>query len=51
MIVAGIDIEQLQERMQSFDWKGAFYDPLHDHLEASTAEEKRDLHRMEQGDP
>ncbi len=39
--------KELEELFQSFDWNEAFYDPLHDTIEASTEEEKDDLARME----
>ena len=31
---------ELEELFKSFDWTNAFYDPLHDTIEASTEEEK-----------
>jgi hypothetical protein len=37
----------LETLFQSFDWNEAQYDPLHDHIEASTAQEQDDLARME----
>ncbi|MET0636114.1 MAG: hypothetical protein ABWZ25_08790 [Chitinophagaceae bacterium] len=37
----------LEKLFQSFDWKAAFYDPLHDQVEATTEEEIQDLARME----
>src|ERR1700754_1759165 len=42
-----VEIAALETMFESFDWRSAFYDPLHDSIEASTAEEKMDLARME----
>ena len=39
--------KELDELFQSIDWKDAFYDPLHDNIEATTEQEKDDLARME----
>lgn len=39
--------KELEELFQSIDWKDAFYDPLHDTIEASTEQEKDELARME----
>jgi len=38
---------ELEELMESFDWKTVFYDPLHDTIEASSEKEKEELKRME----
>lgn len=39
--------DDLEVQLKSFDWTNAFYDPLHDTIEASTSEEKDDLSNME----
>lgn len=39
--------KELEELFQSFDWNEAFYDPLHDTIEAVTEQEKEDLAKME----
>ena len=39
--------KELESLFQSFDWSVAFYDPLHDTIEAVTEQEKDDLGRME----
>lgn len=38
---------ELTELFESFNWNEAFYDPLHDTIEASTESEKEDLAKME----
>jgi hypothetical protein len=38
---------ELEELFKSFDWNNAFYDPLHNTIEASTGEEKSEPARME----
>lgn len=43
----GLTTDQLEELFQYFDWEKTNYDPLHDHIEASTEEEKNDLAKME----
>src|SRR6202035_2277307 len=42
-----MDISELEIAFQSFNWCNAFYDPLENHIEASTEEDKMDLARME----
>jgi len=42
------DIEKLIDLMSSFDWNDAFYDPLHDRIEAVENSELSDLKRMEE---
>ena len=40
-------MQNIEELFQSFDWKEAFYDPLHDTIEADTDMDKEELTRME----
>lgn len=42
-----LTVKELNELFQSFDWRVANYDPLHDTIEATTLQEKADLARME----
>ncbi|MEI9945824.1 MAG: hypothetical protein WDN26_16585 [Chitinophagaceae bacterium] len=37
----------LKIQFEAFDWKNVFYDPLHDHIEADTEEDKVELLRLE----
>ena len=39
--------DELEKFLKSFDWKEAFYDPLHDSVEADNPDQRDDLTRME----
>lgn len=46
-ISLGLTKDQLEELFEYFDWEKVSYDPLYDHIEASTEEEKNELAKME----
>ncbi len=39
-VVAEVDTIELENRMKAIDWNCAFYDPLHDHIELESEEDK-----------
>ena len=43
-----IDIAEIEQRLQSYDWNEIMYDPLQDFIEADTDEEKLAVAGMEQ---
>ncbi|PZR29089.1 MAG: hypothetical protein DI535_03485 [Citrobacter freundii] len=47
MKVGEVDVEEVRKAMASFDWEEAFYDPLHNTIEADTQEDRLALNRME----
>ena len=48
MSATEFNMAELEESLQFFDWKEAFYDPLYNHIEADSQEDKLQAGRMEQ---
>jgi len=48
MIIGEVGITDLNERMKEIDWGLAFYDPLHDFIEAETMGDKLAFGKLEQ---
>ncbi len=48
MNIGDIDIKALNERMNEIHWDVAFYDPLHDFIEAETMDDKAAFQKLEQ---
>jgi hypothetical protein len=48
MTIGEIDIADLNERMNEINWDLAFYDPLHDFVEAETMDDRETFEKIEQ---
>jgi hypothetical protein len=48
MTIGDIDIADLNQRMNEINWDLAFYDPLHDFIEAETMDDKMAFEKVEQ---